>query len=82
MKNAILWTYRRVKDADMYSKQITLTYKGEDKLKTFYGGIISIIIMIALLINFCSSMYTLINRNDSKTYTKTVYRDTFKDTNK
>ena len=66
----------------MYGKQITLTYKGEEKLRTFYGGIVSIIIMSALMVNFWASMYSLINRSNSTTYTKTVFRDSFNDTTK
>ena len=66
----------------MYGKQITLTYKGEEKLRTFYGGVVSLIIMIALLINFCTNMHTLIKRNNNRTDTKTIVKNTFGDTTK
>ena len=82
MKKGILWMYHKVRNTDIYGKQITLTYKGEDKLRTFYGGILSIVIITALFISFCTNMYTLVNRNNSKTYTKTVFRDSFNDTSK
>ena len=82
MKKGILWVYHKVRNTDMYGKQISLSYKGEEKLRTFYGGVISIMIMIALLINFCTSMYTLINRNNNKTDTKTIFKHTFDDTTK
>ena len=81
-KNVLNFYNLMNRNNDAYGKQITLTYKGEDTLKTFYGGSVSLLIMTALFVNFCTSMYTLINRNNSKTYTKTVFRDSFNDTSK
>ena len=82
MKYTMGWVYNGVKKNDMYGKDITLTFKGENRLRTFWGGFVSLLIMIALLINFCASMYTLINRNDSQFYTKTIFKDSFDDTKK
>ena len=82
MKTATLWIHKLIKNKDMYGKQITFTYKGEETLKTFWGGILSLVIMTVLLISFCTNMYTLINRNDSQTYTKTVYKDNFDNSDK
>ena len=82
MKNLLLWIHHKIRNNDMYGKQITFTYKGEEKLKTFAGGILTMLISIALTVTFCTSMYTLINRNNSRTYTKTVLKDGFNETTK
>ena len=74
--------HKLVKNKDIYGKKITFTYKGEGTLKTFWGGIMSLAIMAALLISFCTNMYTVVNRNNSQTYTKTVYKDNYDDTYK
>ena len=66
----------------MYGKQITFTYKGEEKLKTFWGGILSMGIMIILINSFLANIYLLINRSDSQTSIKTFYKNNFDDSTK
>ena len=67
------WLKSSVKSRDMFSKQISFTYEGEEGYSTLIGGIISIIIM-GLLIGFgIIKFITMIERNDSNTsFNKTV----------
>ena len=69
--------YRKVRSKDMYGRSVNLTYRGQDKLRTIIGGAVSIWIMIALLINLSTGLYTLINRNDTRSYTKTIFKHSF-----
>ena len=77
MKSAAKWIYKKITYNDMYAKSITFSFKGKSKLRTFWGGIISSAIALALLVNFCSSLYILVNRKDTKTSTKTVFQNNF-----
>ena len=66
----------------MYGKQISFTYKGEEKLKTIWGGILSMGIMIILINSCLANIYLLINRSDSQTSIKTFYKNNFDDSTK
>ncbi|CAI2384266.1 unnamed protein product [Moneuplotes crassus] len=64
---------RTVKGVDMYPKTITFTFKGQEEFKTLFGGIISLIIKIVILlysIQMISIMIT--NKNSSKNVNTTV----------
>ena len=38
-----------IKSLDLFGTQVSLTYHGENKIKTCFGGIISIILLIAIV---------------------------------
>ena len=82
MKSLVLWIYTKVQNKDMYARTVNLTYKGQDTIRTFISGLVSLWIMIALLVNFSTSLYTLINRNDTRSYTKTIFKHSFNNEDK
>ena len=58
------WMGRRVTNRDMFSKQITMTYKGQDSYRTFLGGcfsVLSIIIMAIFSISWITMMISKTN---------------------
>jgi len=63
------------KQIDLYGEQVTLTYKGYSKFKTFYGAI-GTILLIATILGYGSSKFkTLINRASPKITRSTFQRD-------
>ena len=73
------WCYGFVKGNDVFGKSITLTYKGEDDMKSFYGGVISIILKLAVFVTFMILLVQLFRRRFAETATKTVVEDIFND---
>ena len=62
-----------IKNRDMYAKQITFTYKGEESFKTFFGGAISLLITAIVIIFGVQRFIVMINRTDaSTTFNKSV----------
>ncbi len=41
------------KKIDIYSKSISMTYKGEDKYRTTLGALVSVLVIIMLILFFC-----------------------------
>ncbi|CAI2384425.1 unnamed protein product [Moneuplotes crassus] len=62
-----------VKGVDMYPKTITFTFKGQEEFKTLFGGIISLIIKIVILLYTYQMISIMItNKNSSKNVNTTV----------
>ena len=71
-----------IKSGDLYGKQITMTYKGDDSFKTTYGGIISLFIKIILLIQAGVLFAVIINKGDTKKDLNTTVKDISNDKTK
>ncbi|CAI2384568.1 unnamed protein product [Moneuplotes crassus] len=62
-----------VKGVDMYPKTIPFTFKGQEEFKTLFGGIISLIIKIVILLYTYQMISIMItNKNSSKNVNTTV----------
>jgi hypothetical protein len=51
-----------ITDFDIFAKPVELTYKGLDKFKTFFGGLISLLVLIFILAMAFYKASILINR--------------------
>ena len=71
-----------IKSADLYGKQITMTYKGEDSFKTTYGGVISLFIKLILFTYAGVLFAVIINRGDTKKTLNTTVKDITNDPTK
>lgn len=56
-----------IKSCDIYSKPIQLTYQGQRTLKTSFGGIISILLILALTGVFFSKLKVMVKRENTTT---------------
>ena len=71
-----------IRSGDLYGKQITMTYKGEDSFKTTYGGIISLFIKLILFTYAGVLFAVIINRGDTKKTLNTTVKDITNDPTK
>ena len=71
----ILWIRKTIKSRDIFSKQISLTYQGEDSYSTLIGGVISIAISCVLISYGVIRFMTMINRGNSSTSFNKVVSD-------
>ncbi|CAI2385440.1 unnamed protein product [Moneuplotes crassus] len=69
----------RIKGFDMYPKVITFTYKGEDEFKTLFGGIISVIIKVILVLYTYMMVRIMLGRKDTSKSVNTVVHDILND---
>ena len=69
------YSHSKVKDCDLFSQNIQLTYKGNDKFTTFFGGVVSIFIMALLFVYGISLFVIMFNREDSSKSKSTEYRN-------
>lgn len=66
-----------VKHTDSFSTPIYLTYKGEQKYKTIYGGLTSILLSIFIFLYTIYLFNILITRGDTSTSTNTEVKDLY-----
>ena len=74
--------FNTIKSQDLYAKSIKLTIKGKDKLSTTYGGLMSTIIKLAILVNAVILLFVIYNRNDTKKAVNKVIKDLINDDTK
>ena len=79
-KAMLRWMSNYVKSFDVYGKTFTFTYKGEDQLRTFWGGWVSFVIVLTLFLNSISLFIVMITRDDSSIYSSTIFNDLSRDT--
>ena len=58
-------SYDKIKDQDIFEKFITLTYNGEESFKSFFGGLVSSLIKLGILIQFAQLAITVFTRNNT-----------------
>ena len=63
-----------VKNFDIYAKPITMTYRGKEKFRSKFGGIISLIILMAIILIFSYKMREMINRSKSQVKKNTLIK--------
>ncbi|TNV81000.1 hypothetical protein FGO68_gene16062 [Halteria grandinella] len=69
------WINRRLESIDRYGHPVSLTYKGDQKYKSSFGGMISLIGILSILVYFGLEMAAVFNRSNSKIETITVKKD-------
>ena len=74
MKNTFLkfgfLVKQKIIESDLYPKVISFTWDGKTKFKTFFGGIVALIIRLIVLLIFISLVVTIFKR-ENLTYTVT-----------
>ena len=77
-----IWLKNKIKGHDLYAKPITMFYKGDQKLKSAYGGFISVLIKILILIFACLLTRVIFNRSATKKIANQIVYDLISDTTK
>ena len=73
------WSRRLIISNDVFMKQITFTYKGNDSMKSLYGGTVSLITKIIVFSFLIVSIVQIFNRDQVETATKIVVDDILDD---
>ena len=62
-----LWKviYKFVKRFDLFSQKIMLTYKGETSFSTFFGGVVSLMILSIIWVYSIFLLQIMFNRQNS-----------------
>ena len=78
----VAWVKKKIKNHDLYAKPITLKFKGNSYLSTPYGGLMSLMIKLVIIIRACFLTKIIFDKgNTNKSAYKTV-RDLSFDTTK
>ena len=64
-----------LKNFDQYGEPINLTYKGNSKYNTHFGGIISLFVTVVLLLYSVFNLYRVVNFLGTETNTDVVLVD-------
>lgn len=51
---------RWLRNLDVYGKPVTMTYRGKDKFKTTFGGVVSLILLLFIVSVFLYKLRDLI----------------------
>ena len=65
-----------LKTVDIFAKPIQLTYKGQDKFRTSFGGVLSVGVIILIVSLFAYNLRDLINRNRTEVKKNTLVTST------
>ena len=71
------WTKTHTKASDIFGVPISLKYKGETSYKTYFGGIVSILIFIAGVSAFLVFMTQLLTRSRITIETNTLINSVY-----
>lgn len=61
-----------LKNLDIYAKPITMTYKGKEKFRSKFGGFISMMILLFIVILFGYKLREMVNRTKSQVKKNTL----------
>ena len=59
------WIKETIKNRDIFEKSISLTYKGNHSFKTLFGGIVSTIILILMILYGIMLFIQMVNRDNT-----------------
>ena len=82
MKKILSWGKGFIVDNDIFGIDIKLTYKGKNSFQSFYGGIVSIVLKLAIILSFILLSVIIFAYGNTKVSTKTVVKDLLDDTTK
>ena len=69
------FTRNSVRKFDLFSQKIMFTYKGKSSFSTFFGGLVSIVILSIVAAYFGYLMQIMVNRQSSNNYLSTEIVD-------
>ena len=64
LKKAFYATGETIKGYDAFGTPVTINYKGEDTYKSVFGGAMTILIVLVVIIQFTASATKMVNRDD------------------
>jgi hypothetical protein len=70
--NALKEYYKKV---DMYGKDLTLTFNGEDKHTTYVGATLTTVVLVLIGIYSAFQFETMIKREDTTVNIKSIFQD-------
>ena len=62
----LFWLKRKIEGHDLYGKPITLYYKGNKKLNSAYGGLVSVLIKVLIIVFACLLTRVIFARSGTK----------------
>ena len=74
------WTRNRVTEADSYASTVQMTFNGNKKFTTFYGGVVSLMIKTVIIMYAVLLTIRIFRRSDSEKLASTMVRDLTYDT--
>ena len=77
-----IWFKNKIKGHDLYAKPITLFYKGNQELKSAYGGLISVLIKILIVVFACLLTRVIFTRGGTKKIANKIMYDLANDSTK
>ena len=73
--NVSRWMKNKIKQCDVFSQPVELSYKGQTKYSTFIGGCASLIIIIVMVIYATSLLIALVYRSETRKSKNTIVQD-------
>ena len=67
-------SWKFLKNFDIYAKPITMTYRGKEKFRSMFGGIISVIILMVIVFIFSYKMKEMVNRTKTQVKKNTLIK--------
>ncbi|CAI2361144.1 unnamed protein product [Moneuplotes crassus] len=58
------WSYKRIKDRDIFRQSISLTYNGKDNISNIVGGLVTLLMLLVLLGYSIILLRTMLQRTD------------------
>ena len=71
-QNQKRWKF--LKGFDIYAKPITLTYRGKEKFRSIFGGLISVVVIGFIISIFGYKLRDMINRNNAQVKKNTLIK--------
>ena len=69
------WSKEKIKNLDLFSRSISLTYKGKDTFQTLYGGVISLGIILLCLFYLTRLTIIMFSRADTSNSKNSIQKD-------
>jgi hypothetical protein len=66
--------WRFLKTFDIYAKPITMTYRGKEKFRSTFGGVVSIMILGFIIAIFSYKLRDMINRSQAQVKKNTLIK--------
>ena len=60
------WASNKVKSHDLYAKPVTFMYDGESKIRSTYGGLVSLMIKLVVVIGACLLTRVIFRKSNTK----------------
>lgn len=76
------WMRKKIRDTDMFSKSVQLSYKGKTSFKTTFGGVVSILIKILLTLYGILLFKEVVTKGNTTKSVTNIVKDLTKDTTK